>query len=136
MADYRRTGIAVPTALVLFVPGIIIGGILATIYELILKYFMITLTWLPFYELVETVVVYWFGGLLQGGIAAAVAVGGSLAMFKEANPQAVAYSTVAVWLTFMLVASMIGISALGFTLSLVEAVAFSVGIALGAFEVL
>ncbi len=130
---YSKTGLAIFVALLPSVPSLIVGGLFTWFYKGFLKYMLVTLSWLPFYDIIETVSLNWFGGLLHGAITAAVAVSISAAIFKKANHQTVSHALSAVLLTLVIGAITLNVQAVSYELSLVESIAFAAGLPLGAF---
>ena len=130
---HSKTGLAIFVALLLSIPSLFIAGLFTWFYKTFLQYMLITLAWLPFYEIIETVSLNWFGGMLHGAITAAGAVGVSAAIFKKANHQTVSYAASAVLITLVVGAIILNVQAVGYNLGLVESISFALGIPLGAF---
>lgn len=126
-----KTGLAIATSIVLFIPFIVVGGIVAFIYKLFLKFMLITLTWLPFYSVLESIALNWFGGMLHGLTAAGLAVGAALVVFKHAQPQAVARATALTWISLLVILTIMTVSIAGVSYGLLESIAFAIGIGIG-----
>lgn len=133
---YEKTGLAVFVAILLALPSLLAGGLMAWFYKSFLQFVLVTLAWLPFFEVIRTISLGFFGGLLHGGITAAGAVGGSGVIFKKANHQAVSYATSAVLVTLTVGAIVYYVSLMGYTPRLIEFVAFVIGLPTGAFAIL
>lgn len=133
---YEKTGLAVFAAILLAVPSLLAGGLMAWLYKSFLQFVLVTLAWLPFFEVIRAISLGFFGGLLHGGITAAGAVGGSGVIFEKANHQTVSCATSAVLMTLAVGAIVYNVSLMGYTLRLVEFVAFLIGLPMGSFATL
>jgi len=105
--EYEKTGIAIFVAVLLAVPSLLAGGIMSWFYRSFLQFMLVTLAWLPFYDMIQTVSLGFFGGMLHGAVTGIGAVGGSRFLFEKANHQALAYATSAVLVTLAILAVMV-----------------------------
>ena len=122
-AGNRLTWAAALLAILILVPGLFVGQIAAFVYAFVLRFFI---GYFP--DIVETIVVAWFGQLLAGAVAGALAVTAACHIFKQANRTVVFYSLaifVVVLTAFGLVAQF-GMSQ-ALSLNTVEIIASAVG---------
>ncbi len=105
---YSLTWAAIIIAIILVVPGFMIGGIVALIY----KWFLGGVfgiggdRWVFFIEWIDKIVLLWFPALLHGTVGGVFSIAITGKIFKSANMEVVSYSTSAI-IIFIFVAAVI-----------------------------
>jgi hypothetical protein len=131
---YKLTPLAIVSAFVLTIPGLIVGGVAAFLYRSFL---------LPLFDgnLINWITAGWFETLtmailpnaIHGAIAGALAIWVSFKIISRANYEIVAYSVSAIVVAFAALGFVAGIVQRGLSLSLIELASNTIGIVIGLF---
>ena len=125
--SHKRTWAAVIVAVLLVIPGTLVGALVAMLYRGFLGNRLGESSWF------STIALLWFPSLLHGAVAGAVAIYGTKLLFKSANLEIVSYSASAVWVAVGLIAGIVGTAAIGLQGDLVSLIAQVSGVVLGLF---
>jgi hypothetical protein len=134
VASHRFTWAAVIVAIIMVVPGLFVGGIVANIYKWFLSGYFGQDSWLGFFNFINKVAMLWFPSLLHGCIAGVVALYITRNLFKVANLEIVSYAASAVWIVSGMTLGAFGAAVAGVEEGLVGLGAQIVGVAVGLFS--
>ncbi len=104
--EYRFTWAAIIAALCLILPGFIVGGVVAFLYKSFLESIGIGSShWIFFLEWIDKVVLMGFPSMMHGAIGGGLTIIVTSKIFKYANMSIVRYTTSAIFILMLIVAS-------------------------------
>lgn len=131
---YKLTPLGILATIVLTIPGLLVGGIVAFVYRMLLgpAFYGNLINWISG-GWFETLTMAIFPNVIHGVVGGGLAVWVSFKILKRVNYEVVAYSVSTIIIAFAAIALLIGILDEGLNVRLIELVANTVGIVFGLF---
>lgn len=134
---YKLTWAAIISAIILIVPGFIIGGVVAILYKWSLGHFIGIGGdhWFFFMEWIDKAILLWFPALIHGAVGGVFAITITGKIFKSANLKIVSYSASLVYISMVVMTAFYYHFAIfnEVNADLISVIAETVGIVLGLF---